>query len=331
MPSSALLAVRTLAGTFLAPSRGLSGAASRGSTWPPLLAATLASLLLAAALAPRLDVTPLVEARLEADPAAAQLSPHDRGQRLAQAGKLAPVSAFASALAAPVARALAVALALALAFRVAGASPAFSACLAVAAWALLPLALRDLATLPAALRAGAVTPEEARGLLPSTLAALLPATRPLPLARLLSGLELFLGLVGGAARARHGAGRRSHPPARLRGGGRAVALGRAPHRRRAARLHRAARARGRAVTAHPALAPPGLPGEPGHGPPPRQVRMCWPRRLVALLLVLAVAATVAASLRPRPPPPLAVQSPPPAAPTSPAASPPPASSRPPPR
>jgi hypothetical protein len=196
---------QTFADTLLAPGRALAGAAARRSFLPPLLVATVASLLLASAVAPRFDYERAVDQQIEKNPQAAQkMSPHDREVALAQAQKLGAFLTYAAALLWPTLRALAVAICAFVAFRVAGARASFAGLLAVASWGLLPLAVKDLASLPALLRMHGITAQDAERALPSSLAALLPPDAHAPLAELAWGLDLFsvwsVGLVAlGAA------------------------------------------------------------------------------------------------------------------------------------
>lgn len=183
---------RTFTDVLLEPSRGLAAAAARRSALPPILAATAASLLLALALVPRLDLASGAEAALDAAPQEeAPSSPHERQVKIDQARKLGTVMAYGGALFGPALSALGAAAALFLAIRLAGARAPFRPTLAVAAWGLLPLAARDLLTVPAALARASVAPEHAATLLPSSLAALLPAAAPPRLAAALAGLDLF--------------------------------------------------------------------------------------------------------------------------------------------
>lgn len=186
MPST----VANFADVLVYPSRSLAGAVDRRSFVPPLLAATLAALLLAAAVAPRVDVTPEVNAALDCDPEAAQLTPHDREARFDQARKLALVSLFARGLFGPAGQAVGIAVASALALRLAAARAPFSRTFAAAAWAGLPGAVRDLLSIPAVLRQEALPPGAASGLLQSSAAAVFTQGPP-PLLRLAAGLDLF--------------------------------------------------------------------------------------------------------------------------------------------
>ena len=183
---------RRLADTLLAPSRGLAAVAARRSIAPPLVAATAVALLVAALLAPRIDYRGTVDAQLEREPqAAAQLTPHDREVALQQAEKLGGVALWAGGLLTPTLRALGIAIGLFVAFRVAAAPASFAPTLAIAAWGTLPLALRDLLSIPAILRLQGVTALEAERALPSSLAALLPDGASPPALALAGAFDLF--------------------------------------------------------------------------------------------------------------------------------------------
>ena len=178
--------------TFVAPDRALARAGDRRRSAAALALATAASLAFAAVAAPRLDVRLAVASRLDRDPGAAELTPHQREEAVVQARKIAVVGTWAGGALAPVSWALAAALLLWMGFRVAGAAPGFRPTLAVAAHALLPVWLADLLALPALLARGTVTPEELGRLVPSSAAALLPARVPPQLAAAASALDVFL-------------------------------------------------------------------------------------------------------------------------------------------
>jgi hypothetical protein len=180
-----------------------------------ILVATAAALLFAAVAAPRVDFAGAAARRLDAGPEASDLTPHQREEALAQAGKVGAVAVVAGAAVSPALSAVALAAVLFLAFRVAGTRPGFRDSLAVAAHGLLPLALKKLLTIPALLVASPVGVERLPGLLPSSLAALLPPSAPPALSAGLSGLDLFgllaavlvaagMARVAGATRLRAG-------------------------------------------------------------------------------------------------------------------------------
>jgi hypothetical protein len=177
---------------IVAPVRGLAAAADSKSAVQPLVAATLASLLFASALVPRIDYERTVQERLDENPEAAQqMSPNDREVALARAQKLGGVFTYGAALFGPTMRALAVASCLLLALRVAGAKAPFSNTFAAASFGLLPLALKDLLSLPALLRMHGIAARESDRALPSSLAALLPPGIDGPFAGLAQALDLF--------------------------------------------------------------------------------------------------------------------------------------------
>ncbi len=183
---------RIFADTLLGrPSRGLFAAVEAKSFLPPLVASALAGLLFATALVPRLDLARSVSDRLDASPDAAQLTLHDREVALEQAEKLSAVFAYASAVLAPALRALGAALALGIAFRIAAARPSYRGLLSVSSWGFLPLALKDLCTLPALLRSRVVEPAAVAALLPSNPSLLLPPGTPPPLVAALQAVDLF--------------------------------------------------------------------------------------------------------------------------------------------
>ncbi|MFL5301611.1 MAG: YIP1 family protein [Anaeromyxobacteraceae bacterium] len=184
-----------LTDTLTAPARGLAAAAERRSFVAPLALATLASLALALVATPRLDLERAVDDALESAAAAAPtpqpVSPHDREVALARAEKIGRIGAYADGLLGPALRALGVAAALFAAFALLATPAPFGATLAVVAWGSLPLALRALLSLPAVLSMRGVTPDAIERALPSSAAALLPATAPPRLAAAASSLDLF--------------------------------------------------------------------------------------------------------------------------------------------
>ena len=183
---------QTLAETLVAPGRALAGVAARRSIVPPLVAATVASLAFTLVLVPRVDFAATVQERLDKDPQLAQqMSPHEREVAVERAEKIGGAGAYAAGALTPALRAVAVALCLWMAFRVAGSRPAFGGTLAVASWALLPLALELLLSLPALWRRHGITAQQATALLPSSPAALLPASAPAPLLGVAGALDLF--------------------------------------------------------------------------------------------------------------------------------------------
>jgi len=198
------------------PGRAFAAAVERRSIVPPLLASTLASLLLAAALLPRLDFDRAALDLLDASPNAADVTPFQREEAVASARKLGAVVTIAGAAAGPALSAVGLALFLWLAFRVAGTRPGLRDTLVVSSWALLPRALEALLSLPAALSAPAVDPQAVARLGPWTAGWFLtPGVQP-PLLALATSANLFavwsavllaIGMapVAGATRARSGA------------------------------------------------------------------------------------------------------------------------------
>lgn len=148
-------ALRLFADVFTSPGRGLPAAAARRSFVPALLAATLASLIFAAVLVPRIDFERLVTDRM----GGSELTPHQLSEAVATARKLGAVSAYGGAVVGAAGSALVVAFALWLGFRVAGARPGFVPSLAVSAFALLPKSVEALATIPAVLQRATVDPQ----------------------------------------------------------------------------------------------------------------------------------------------------------------------------
>jgi hypothetical protein len=116
------------------------------------------------------------------------------------AARVGALTAWSRAVALPTAGATAVALALLAGFWVAGAPAAFRPTFSVTAHAAMPLALRSLLEIPALLAHPGTAAAEVRSLLPSSLAALLPAAAPPPLRAGLGAVDLFtLWAVGLAA------------------------------------------------------------------------------------------------------------------------------------
>jgi hypothetical protein len=206
-----------LAQALVAPGRGLPRAAERRRVVVALLVGTAATLAFAAVAVPRTDVSATVVRRLDDQarkaPDAAEPTAHEREEAIATAGKVAAVGAWSGAALGPTLSALAAAVLLWLGFRVAGTAPGFRPTLAVVAHALLPVWLSRLLAIPALVRSAPVAAEDLGRLLPSSLAALLPAHAPPQLAAAAGAVDLFalwaLALVvtgmaraSGASRAR---------------------------------------------------------------------------------------------------------------------------------
>jgi hypothetical protein len=176
---------------LLAPSRGLPEAAARRRPLAALAVSTAAALVFAAVAVPRIDFERAAAARIDARPNAAEMTPHEREDALTQERRIDAVSAWAGAALGPVLLSLGAAGALWLAFRVAGSRPGFRSTFAVAAHGLLPVRLAPLLAIPALVAKAPVRVEEVGRLLPSSLAALLPAAAAPPLAAALTALDLF--------------------------------------------------------------------------------------------------------------------------------------------
>jgi hypothetical protein len=186
-----MLAEPDVARTLLLPGRALSRVPSRRGLLAALAAATLASLLAAAVVIPRVDHARAADLKISMRPAAAEMTPHAREEAIATSVKVARIGAWSKALFVPALRALGIALAAFVAFRVAAGRPTFADSVAVSAVAVLPLALRDVLAIPAALVRGTIPPADAAHLLPSSLAALVPPGAPPALVGAASGIDLF--------------------------------------------------------------------------------------------------------------------------------------------
>lgn len=200
-----------------APGRTFAALSARPRTAGAMALFLAASLLSAAAIVPRTDFgdgltgAPGEEQR-GAGGAAPEPTEFERGEARVKAQKLGALSAWAGAVAKPTAGAAVVALALVIAFWVAGAPVAFAPALAVVSHAALPLALRALLAIPAALLHPGFPRSAAGALLPSSAAALWAGAPP-ALHAALASVDLFtvwtlaltaLGLarLSGASRAR---------------------------------------------------------------------------------------------------------------------------------
>ncbi len=181
----------TAVAVLAAPNRGLDLVVTRRRSLVAILIATAASILFAAAAVPRLDFEKAASRKLELGPAAAELTPFQREAAIEQARKVGSIGVYAGSAFAPAFSVLAAALFLWLAFKVAGTAPPFKGTLAVAAHGLLPALLSPLLLLPAIFLKAPVDLEAMTRLLPSNLAAFLPAQlSPVALAAAAS-LDLF--------------------------------------------------------------------------------------------------------------------------------------------
>jgi len=179
-----------LVATLTRPDRGLTAVASRRRSLTALAVATLASLLFTVVAVPRIDFGRGAGAGGDG-PQAEELTPHQLEEARVQATKIGAVAGYASALLGPALLVLGAALALWLAFKVAGTRPELKATTAVAAHAFLPLFLAKLLTLPAVMMKAPIGATDLPGLLPSSLAALLPAGASPVLTALASSFDLF--------------------------------------------------------------------------------------------------------------------------------------------
>lgn len=173
-----------------APDVGFGRVAERRRVGLALALATAASLLTAAVVVPRVDHG-AAALRGDGSRGAAERTESQRQEAALTARKLGHITGWAGAALLPSALAVAAAGALFAGFRVAGTRPGFRPTLAVTAHGLLPVWLGGLLAIPAAIVHAPVPPEDVPRLVPSSLAALLPARAPPPLVAALSSLDLF--------------------------------------------------------------------------------------------------------------------------------------------
>jgi hypothetical protein len=177
--------------TLAAPGRGLAEAVTRRRAATALCVATLAALLHAWAIVPRIDYQAVAASKLErAGPEAGETTAHQREEAVQTARKLGQIAGWGGAALGPTVLALAAAAFLFVGFRVAGTRPAFRETFAATAHGLLPSFLAPLLAIPAVLARGVIPPDEASRVLPSSLAALVPRAAP-PLVAALSAVDLF--------------------------------------------------------------------------------------------------------------------------------------------
>jgi hypothetical protein len=174
--------------TLAEPAYGLGRAVARRRALSVVVLSTALSLLATGLILPTFDVEAVAGEQLRPD-----MTPHEREQAIEAATKLNEVTTWAIAGVRPPASALGLSLVLWLAFLAAGARSGFKPTFTVAAHALLPQALKALLTVPAALAHAPVRPDQLAQLLPSCLAAWLPASLGLPPLALAaaSALDLF--------------------------------------------------------------------------------------------------------------------------------------------
>lgn len=172
--------------SLVEPGHGLARAVERNRALTAVLLATLLSLLATGLILPRIDQEAVAAGQLSPD-----MTQHEREEATQTAVKLHKVKSWALAAATPLALAFLVAFALWLGFRTAGARTAFKPTFTVAAHALVPQALHSLLIAPAAIAHAPVTPAQLDTLLPSSLAAALPASLPPAALAAASALDLF--------------------------------------------------------------------------------------------------------------------------------------------
>jgi hypothetical protein len=165
--------------------------AQRRSILPPLIAATVASLLFTAVFVERVNWEGVTRAELDRQPDAAQITPFQLEEKVATRRKMGAVAGYAAALFGAPVSAFLVAVALWIAFRVAGAAPAFLATLAVSAWAMVPSALGRLLTIPAVARAEELVPEVVTQLVPWNGSFFLPMGAKGPAFAAAASVDLF--------------------------------------------------------------------------------------------------------------------------------------------
>lgn len=185
MSASSLLA------PIVRPSSELPAAAAKRLFWEPLLFATAAALLFTILAVPRLDFEKAAAAALDQADNAAQMSPHERQEKIATVRRVGTLAAYTGASFGPALEAMAMAFALWLAFKVVGGRPTYPGAFTVSAWGLVPGALGALLSIPALLVLSPVDPELAGRLLPASPGVLLPAGSLGPLARFLWSVDLF--------------------------------------------------------------------------------------------------------------------------------------------
>ena len=186
------MSVDTLAQSpLLHPATQLPRAAEQRRYWVPLLFATAAALLFSIVAVPRVDVERAAADALDRAEGAAQMTPHDRETKIAQAKKVAALAMYTGAAFGTALNALAAAFFLWAGFRVAGGRPGFPQTFTVVAYGIVPAAIAGLLSIPALLVRGTVTPEQLATLLPSSLAVLLPAGAKGPLAAFLGAIDVF--------------------------------------------------------------------------------------------------------------------------------------------
>jgi Yip1 domain len=176
--------------TLADPVRGLAEAVGRRRVATVLGVSTLALLVFTAVVTPRIDYEAQAAAELSRGPGAADVTQHQREAAAATARKLGYVGNATLALLTPSVGAALAAAFLWLGFRVAGTRPGYKETFAAMAHGQLPAFLAPLLSIPAVLSRGLVGADDAKRLLPSSLAALFPSAPP-PLAAALGAADLF--------------------------------------------------------------------------------------------------------------------------------------------
>jgi hypothetical protein len=173
-----------------APDHGFGRVTERRRVGLALAIATAASLLTAVVVIPRVDfgAAALAGGRTPED---AERTEGQREEAAVTARKLGQIAGWAGAALLPSALAIAAAGGLFAGFRVAGTRPELKPTLAVTAHGMLPVWLGGLLAIPPAIAHAPVPPEDVPRLVPSSLAALLPAGAAPPLVAALSSLDLF--------------------------------------------------------------------------------------------------------------------------------------------
>ena len=186
-------AFKTALATLWAPGRALKEAADGRLFFWPLLLATVIGVGFTALYLQRTDFVAIADKQLDKLPAEdlVKMTPHEREEKVEQAGKLAVIGAYFSVAVGPAFLSLITALALWLGFKVAGGKPTFMGSFAVVAHTTLVGGIKSLLSIPALFQRDKLELEEVFKLLPSSLAALAPDGTPLPHLALLSSVDLF--------------------------------------------------------------------------------------------------------------------------------------------
>jgi hypothetical protein len=188
---SASSSASSMLAPLLRPTTGLPVAAAKRQFWEPLLFATAVGLLFAILAVPRLDFDRAAGEALDRAEGAAQMSPHEREEKIGTVRRVGTLATYAGAALGPALVALAGALALWLGFKVVGGKSPYVGAFTAMAWGLVPGAVESLLTIPALLTRSSLEPEAVSRLLPASLGVFLPASYTGPLANLLWSVDLF--------------------------------------------------------------------------------------------------------------------------------------------